>query len=68
MDEDVNLATVRADDVLMDQVGHGEQPDGDELTRVLVGWRVEVHAAPVPELVDTATATRVVWAGRLTSS
>jgi hypothetical protein len=64
-DLDTGPPTVWGDDAFLDAIGRGEQPDASEVSRVLVGWRDEAHAAPVPELVGTVTATRVVRAGRL---
>jgi hypothetical protein len=58
-----DLAAVQADDALLDAIGGGRlvvNADDEELTRVLVGWRREVHAVPLPELVDQATALAAV--------
>jgi hypothetical protein len=57
-----DLAAVQADDALLDMIGAGQTASDtdDELTRVLAAWRREVHAAPVPELVDTRTALATI--------
>ncbi len=59
-----DLAAVQADDALLDMIGAGHTPSDadDELTRVLAAWRREVHAEPVPELVDTSTALAAIRA------
>jgi anti-sigma-D factor RsdA-like protein len=59
-----DLAAVQADDALLDMIGAGHtvSDTDDELTRVLAAWRREVHAAPVPELVDTSTALATIRA------
>jgi hypothetical protein len=59
-----DLAAVQADDALLDMIGAGHIPSDtdDELTRVLAAWRREVHAEPVPELVDTSTALATIRA------
>lgn len=36
----------------------------DELNVLLLAWRVEVEADPIPGLVDTAAATDVIRQGR----
>jgi Anti-sigma-D factor RsdA to sigma factor binding region len=62
----VDLAAMQADDTLLDILGSGGAPGdaSDELTRVLAGWRREVDAEPVGELVDTNTALAVIRAAR----
>ena len=62
----VDLAAMQADDTLLDILGSGAAPGdaSDELTRVLAGWRREVDAEPVGELVDTNTALAVIRAAR----
>lgn len=59
-----DLTAVQADDALLDMIGAGDpvSDTDDELTRVLAAWRREVHAAPVPELVDTSTALATIRA------
>jgi hypothetical protein len=59
-----DLAAVQADDALLDMIGAGHtvSDTDDELTRVLAAWRREVHATPVPELVDTSTALATIRA------
>ncbi|MDT7711802.1 MAG: hypothetical protein QOG46_491 [Pseudonocardiales bacterium] len=59
-----DLAAVQADDALLDMIGagHPASDTDDELTRVLAAWRREVHATPVPELVDTGTALATIRA------
>ena len=59
----VDLAAVQADDALLDLIGRGGHAPADadeELTRVLVAWRHEVHAEPFGELVDTNRALEVI--------
>lgn len=59
-----DLAAVQADDALLDMIGAGHpvSDTDDELTRVLAAWRREVHATPVPELVNTSTALATIRA------
>jgi Anti-sigma-D factor RsdA to sigma factor binding region len=60
-----DLAALQADDALLDLIGSGGHVPSDaddELTRVLAGWRREVHAEPVKELVDTSTALAAIRA------
>ncbi len=59
-----DLAAVQADDALIDMIGAGHIPGDvdDDLTQVLAAWRREVHAQPVPELVDTSAALAVIRA------
>jgi Anti-sigma-D factor RsdA to sigma factor binding region len=59
-----DLAAVQADDALLDLIGSGHGPSDadDELTRVLVAWRHEVHTQPARELVDTSTAMALIRA------
>jgi hypothetical protein len=62
-----DLAAVQADDALLDMIGGaGYSPgdDHDELTRVLAGWRQEMDAEPLGELVDIDTALAAIRAGR----
>ncbi|MGH3772205.1 MAG: hypothetical protein ACRDRW_12545 [Pseudonocardiaceae bacterium] len=66
-DMPVDLAAVQDDDELLDligRVGHTPSDADDDLTRVLVAWRREVHAEPFRELVDTNTALAVIHAAR----
>jgi len=57
---------MQADDTLLDILGSGGAPGdaSDELAHVLAGWRREVDAEPVGELVDTHTALAVIRAAR----
>lgn len=64
MDEPVELASVAADDVYLDQVAQGWQPDGSALSRQLVGWRDEALAPPVGEIVGLPDALTAIRAGR----
>jgi hypothetical protein len=64
----VDLAAVVADDRLLDEVAQGAQPQdqrdgGEELVKVLTGWRREIVAIPLWELVDVATAQASIRAG-----
>jgi hypothetical protein len=65
-DRPVDLAAMQVDDTLLDILGSGGTlgDASDELTRVLAGWRREVDAEPVGELVDTTTALAVIRAAR----
>ena len=63
MDEDIN--DLRRDDALLDGVGSGRIQDGsDELTQLLIGWRLEILAEPEPELVTLEEAQVVIAASR----
>jgi hypothetical protein len=67
-EEPVDLDAVQADDALLDAIGGGRvvvSAEDEELTRMLVGWRREVDAAPIPELVDHGTALATVRAARM---
>lgn len=44
-------AEVERDDALLDALGRGEQPDGDDpLVSLLSGWRAELDATELPDL------------------
>lgn len=63
----VDLAAVQADDALLDMLGGTEVARGDadaELARVLVAWRRDVDAEPVPELVVPAGESSVLPSAR----
>jgi hypothetical protein len=58
-----DLAAVRRDDTLLDALGQGAMPkDPDPVEALLVGWRRELLAPPVRDLVtveDAMAAFRV---------
>ncbi len=58
-----DLAAIQADDALLDALSGSPPtfPPADEpLANVLLQWRREVDAEPIPELVDTDTAMKLV--------
>ncbi len=55
-----NMATVLADDALLDALGSDPAPTDHYVGRVLAAWRVEVDSEPLPRLVDVDTALAVV--------
>lgn len=63
-----DLSAVQADDLLLDSLGSalpgtaGHLVD-DELNALLVGWRNDVEAPDIPDLVDTDTAIATIKAG-----
>jgi Anti-sigma-D factor RsdA to sigma factor binding region len=63
----VDLAAVQADDALLDILSSASRMPSDtdeELARVLVAWRREIHADSNRVLVDTDTALAVISAAR----
>ncbi len=58
-----DLAAVRADDALLDELGIDPTSKGDAwLVQVLAAWRDEVDSEPAPQLVDVDTALAIVRA------
>lgn len=63
MVEDIDA--LRQDEALLDGVGSGLIQDGEEeLIRLLVGWRSEILAEAIPELVTVEEAQVVLAAAR----
>ncbi len=64
---DFDLAALRSDDLLLNSLGNvssrssgtATEPD---LSALLLSWREDVGSEPIPELVDTETAMRTVFA------
>jgi hypothetical protein len=54
---------VADDDAALNTIAAGGQPPG-ELERLLVDWRAQIHAQPIPDLVDVTTAHAVICAAR----
>ncbi len=61
-----DLVAVQADDELLDALGAEPALAGPDaaLNRVLVMWCLDMHAEPLPALVDVDTALVLVGAGR----
>ena len=61
-----DLVAVQADDALLDELGAEPALPGPDavLIRVLVTWCLDMHAEPIPALVDVDTALVLVGAGR----
>lgn len=75
-DDAIDLALVHADDEYLDLLGGArlsdDLADGDlgefadeQLTQLLMSWREEVDAEPMPELVDPKLATVTVATARM---
>jgi len=67
-DGPLDLSALRADDELLTALSphHHSMADPDqepELKSLLLSWRLDVDAPPIPELVDTDTAMRAIEAG-----
>ena len=57
---------VMADDELLDALSAARLGDDTELVFALLAeWRREIHAVPVPELVDVRQAAAVIRRARL---
>ena len=54
------VAAVQADDALLDALGDDPTPSDADVARVLLAWRRNVDAAPIPTLVDVDTALAIV--------
>jgi hypothetical protein len=64
---DLDLAALRSDDVLLNALGNASSPSSGvatepEINALLLSWRHDVDAEPLPELVDTETAMRTIFA------
>lgn len=59
-DAPADLAAVQADQELLDLLGRGVIVMVDPLTRALSTWRQVVRAEPIPQLLDTDEALRIV--------
>ena len=55
-----DLAAVQADDALLDELGIDPISSDADVARVLLAWRRDVDAAPIPTLVDVDTALAIV--------
>lgn len=51
---------IRASDRFLDSVGSATPEADDELGEVLIAWREESEARPIPLLVDTPTASDTI--------
>ena len=62
----LDLTAVQVDDELLDALGVDPAPAGPDaaLIRVLVTWCLDMHAEPIPDLVDVDTALVLVGARR----
>ena len=60
----LDLTAVQVDDELLDALGVDPAPAGPDaaLIRVLVTWCLDMHAEPIPMLVDVDTALAIVRA------
>ncbi|WP_255584197.1 hypothetical protein [Dietzia sp. ANT_WB102] len=71
-EHDVDWFALNRDDALLDSLGRGDRPEGDEtLIALLANWRAEVSAAELPELpgdeeIEAALAPNVssLWPRR----
>ena len=62
---DLDLAALRSDDALLNALGNASSPGAatePELNALLLSWRRDVGEEPIPELVDTETAMRTIFA------
>ena len=70
-DGPIDFSAIQADDALLDMLRSGktgtERTLTDaQVTDLLVAWRRDIDAEPIPELVDVDTALRAVTAARRT--
>lgn len=73
-DGPIDLSAVQADDALLDMLRSGETGSGDagtestltdaQVADLLVAWRRDIDAEPIPELVDVDTALQEVARAR----
>jgi hypothetical protein len=65
----VDLDTVRADDALLDAIGHGDAvPEDDELAMTLGAWRADLDTEPLPAFdlyAPASAATSHTGAGEI---
>jgi hypothetical protein len=64
---ELDLAALRSDDALLNALGNANSPSfgaatEPELNALLLSWRQDVDAEPLPELVDTETAMHAIFA------
>jgi hypothetical protein len=62
---DLDLAALRSDDALLTALGNASSSGAatePELNALLLSWRRDVDEEPMPELIDTETAMRTVFA------
>jgi len=57
-----DLAAVQADDALLDALYSGTAPSDADVARVLLAWRRDVDAEPIPRRMDVDTALAIVRA------
>jgi hypothetical protein len=55
-----DLAAVQADDALLDALGDDPTPSDADVARVLLAWRRDVDAEPIPRRMDVDTALSIV--------
>ena len=55
-----DMVVVQADDALLNELGADPAPSDADVARVLLAWNRDIHAVPIPTLVDIETALIIV--------